>query len=195
MKRWSIPLALVVVGAALVACRVGPADEKDLTGSARPSGVAGPLQTVCDFGASGDGEADDSEAIQRAVDSGKGDILFPRGVYRITRPIEIDLATSGPIGLMGTGTATIVMAGPGPAFRFRGSHGGTAAPRTVQPRVWQRERTPTADGLEIVGEHEEAVGVEASGTMQLTLTRLTIRRTRHAIHLVERNRNVIVANC
>ena len=153
------------------------------------------LLTVFDFGAVGDGVADDTAAVQRAVDSGRGDILFPRGVYRITRPIEIQLDESAPIGMMGTGTAKVVMAGPGPAFRFRGTHFGTAAPRTVQPGVWEWERTFMVDGLEIVGEHEEAVGIEASGTMQLTLTRLTIRRTLHAVHLVERNRNVIVANC
>jgi hypothetical protein len=157
----------------------------------RPTAVL----TVYDFGAVGDGQADDTAAVQRAVDSGRGDIHFPRGVYRLTRPIDIDLETSGPIGLSGTGTATIKMAGPGPAFRFRGTHFGTAAPRTVQPGVWRHERSPLVDGLEIVGAHEAAVGIEASGTMQLTLTRLTIRRALHAVHLVQRNRNVIVGNC
>jgi hypothetical protein len=50
-------------------------------------------------------------------------------------------------------------------------------------------------GLEILGAHAEADGIEATGTMQLTLSRLTIRECRHGIHLTERNRNVIVADC
>lgn len=51
------------------------------------------------------------------------------------------------------------------------------------------------DGLEIVGSHPEASGIEATGTMQLTLTRVVVRKALHGIHLVNRNRNVIISNC
>ena len=44
--------------------------------------------SVKDFGAVGDGLADDSEAVQRAVTSGKS-LLFPPGRYKITRPLSI----------------------------------------------------------------------------------------------------------
>lgn len=54
---------------------------------------------------------------------------------------------------------------------------------------------PTVDGLEIVGAHEEACGIEADGTLQLTLTRVAIREALHAVRLAGRNRNVIVAEC
>lgn len=38
--------------------------------------------------AKGDGKADDTEALQRAI--GRGEIVFlPRGIYRITRPLEL----------------------------------------------------------------------------------------------------------
>ncbi len=196
MWRWSIPFGLATL-AAVMLVPWGLATDDDIGGqdAAEMPAARAPLPTVYDFGAVGDGVADDTAAVQRAVDSGRGDVFFPRGTYRLTRPIEIDLSKAGPVAVAGTGTAKIVMAGPGPALRFRGTHFGTAAPRTVQPGVWERERSPLVDGLEIVGEHEEAVGIEASGTMQLTLTRLTIRRTLHAVHLIERNRNVIVANC
>ncbi len=185
MRRHPISLALLAVAVSILAVQTCRADEP----------AAAPLRTVRDFGAVGDGVADDTDAIQKAIDSGAGDLLFPRGKYRITRPIDIDLSQNGPVGLAGTGTAKIIMAGPGPAFRFRGTHKGTASPKTFEPALWEHERTPSVDGLEIVGEHEEAVGIEAGGAMQLTLTRLTVRHTLHAIHLVTRNRNVLVANC
>ena len=50
-------------------------------------------------------------------------------------------------------------------------------------------------GIEIVGEHAEADGIEAVGTMQLTLTRVVVRKCRHAVHLTTRNRNVLIADC
>jgi len=157
--------------------------------------AAEPLKTVRDFGAAGDGRTDDTAAIQRAVASGTGDVRFPRGVYRVTRPIVVELDRVGPVSLAGEGTGRIVMAGPGPAFKFVGTHEGTADPPTFKPNVWERQRSPMIDGLEIVGEHQQACGIEAAGTMQLTVARTVIRKTLHAIHLVRRNRNLIVAAC
>jgi hypothetical protein len=76
-----------------------------------------------------------------------------------------------------------------------GTHQGTADPPQVKPNVWERQRSPMIDGLEIVGEHAQACGIEAAGTMQLTVTRTVVRKALHAIHLVRRNRNVIVSDC
>jgi len=154
-----------------------------------------PTATVRDFGAIGDGKADDTAALQKAVDAGTGDIRLPRGVYRIINPILIDLDKVGWTSLVGSGTPRVVMAGPGPAFKFVGTHRGTAGPSSVKPNVYERQRMPTVDGLEIVGAHEEACGIEAVYTMKLIITRVTIRQVLHAIHLPIRNRNVIVANC
>ena len=147
------------------------------------------------FGAVGDGVADDTAAIQRAVDAGTGAVQLPRGVYRLTKPIVVDLDKVGFAAIEGHGVARLVMDGPGPALRFVGTHDGSADPWRVKPNVWERQRAPTVDGLEIVGNHAAANGVEAEGTMQLTLSRLVIRKTRHAIRLFKRNRNVIVSDC
>lgn len=151
--------------------------------------------TVKSFGATGDGKTDDTAAIQRAVNTKMGQIVFPKGVYRITKTISIDLDQLGPTSISSDGTATIIMAGAGPAFRFIGTHAGTANPKTVKENVWLNQRSPLVDGLEIVGDHPKACGIEAMGTMQITLTRLTIRRALHGIHFVKRNRNLIVSNC
>lgn len=142
----------------------------------------------------GDGIADDTAAVQQLLDAG-GAVRLGRGTYRLTKTIEIDLAKTGFVSLNGDGVARFVMAGPGPAFRFKGTHGGTAAPQTVKPEVWERQRTPMVDAVEIVGDHPEADGVEAVGTMQLTLTRLVVREARHGVRLAERNRNVILSEC
>ena len=150
---------------------------------------------VRSFGALGDGKADDTAAIQKAVDSDSGTVRFEKGTYRLTKTIVVNLNEHGPVALVGDGTARIVMAGAGPAFHFIGTHGGTADPLSVKPEVLERQRMPIVDGLEIVGAHADADGIEASGTMQLTITRVNIRDCRHAIHIVQRNRNLIVSNC
>jgi hypothetical protein len=87
------------------------------------------------------------------------------------------------------------MAAAGPALRLRGTHGGTADPPSFKPQVWQRERMPIVTMLEIVGEHPEADGIAATGTMQLTVSYVNIRQVRHAIHLLERNRNLLIEAC
>jgi parallel beta-helix repeat protein len=151
--------------------------------------------TVRDFGALGDGEADDTKAFQRAVDSGRGDVYVPRGTYRLTRTIVVDLDRIGPVSIIGSGTARLVMAGPGPALRLVGTHSGTASPSTVNENVWKNQRMPTVTGLEIVGAAPLACGVEATGTMEAIFSCLHIRKMLHGIHLTKRNRNVIISDC
>ena len=147
--------------------------------------------TVRDFGAIGDGEADDTNAFQRAVDSGRGDVHVPRGTYRLTKTIVVDLNQIGPVSIIGTGTAKLVMTGPGPALKLVGTHSGTASPDTVKENVWKNQRMPTVTGLEIVGAAPLACGVEATGTMKAIFSRLQIRKVLHGIHLTERNRMLL----
>jgi nitrous oxidase accessory protein NosD len=54
---------------------------------------------------------------------------------------------------------------------------------------------PLIEGVEIVGAHPEADGIELSGTMQAIITRVAVRKARHGIRLVERNRNVVISDC
>lgn len=149
---------------------------------------------VRSLGAKGDGQADDTAAVQQAVDRG-GSIVFPTGTYRLTRTITIDLDKTGYVALTADGTARVVMAGAGPAFEFKGTHAGSAAPSQFKPNVWERQRTPRVDGLEIVGAHAEADGIAASGTMQLTLNIVVIREARHAVRLHGLNRNILITAC
>ena len=149
---------------------------------------------VREFGAVGDGKADDTAAIQRAVNAG-GSVHFSKGSYRLTKTVLIALDRTGFVSLIGDGTARVVMAGPGPAFKFLGTHGGTADPEQFKPNVWERQRMPVVDSLAIEGAHPEADGIEAEGTMQITITRTHLRSLRHGIHLAVRNRNVLISDC
>ena len=145
------------------------------------------------FGAVGDGIADDTDALQHAIDEGDGVLELSKGTYRITRSIVLDSRKHGYLGVRGEqGTARIVMAGAGPALQIIGDHQGSATPESFKPHTWDRERMPMVSGLEILGEHPEADGIELLRTMQATIQNVLIRRCRYGIHLVERNRNFVL---
>lgn len=150
---------------------------------------------VRNFGAIGDGIADDTVAIQKAADSGIGAIKLSKGVYRVTKSIVIDLDKVGYTSFSGDGVANIVMAGPGPALKFVGTHFKSADPEGFEENIWQRQRMSLVDGIAIKGDHPEAVGIEAVGTMELTITRDHIRGVLHGIHLVNNNRNLLISDC
>ncbi|MBI1310601.1 hypothetical protein GC176_04770 [bacterium] len=154
------------------------------------------MASVYDFGAAGDGQTDDTEALQHAIADGNGTLQFGKGSFRITKPLLFDLTKTGYAAVQGTGGATrIVMDGPGPAIRIVGTHQGTASPPSIKPLVWQNERMPTVSGLEILGAHPQAVGIELTRTIQPTVTGVLIRNCWYGVHLVERNRNVLISHC
>src|SRR5262245_57290875 len=132
------------------------------------------MSSVHDFGAKGDGKADDTSALHHAVQHCDGELLFPRGDYVLSRPLYLSLETHGRLSIRGGGVARLIMRGPGPALHLVGSHGKTALPADFDDRVWQKERMPTIEGLEIVGEHAQADGIRAEGVMQPTLVGVLI---------------------
>ena len=150
---------------------------------------------VKDFGAVGDGRADDTAAIEAAVKAGKGAVYFPKGNYRLTRTVIVDLNVCNRTSLVGDGTATVIMAGPGPAFHFIGTHDGTGDPDSVREQIWQRQRMPLITGFEIRGAHPESIGLRLEKTMQAILTNLLIRRCKIGVELVKRNRNLLIDHC
>jgi hypothetical protein len=154
------------------------------------------MGNVNDYGAAGDGRTDDTEAIQHALDDGDGVIEFPRGEYRITRTLLVDLEKSSRTALHGSGgVAKLIMDGPGPAIFLKASHAKSADPTGFRPEEWRHERMPTVSGLEIEGRHAEADGIRIAGVMQPTLTGLLIRGVRTAVHITGRARNVIIDHC
>ena len=153
------------------------------------------MANVFHFGAVGDGKTDDTAALQHALEAGEGVLDLNKGTYRITRPLVIDLTKQGYGAVRGAGgTSRIVMAGPGPALRIVGDHQGTAQPASYKPHTWEKERMPQISGLEILGEHPEAVGIELRKTTKATITGVLVRECKHGIHLVERNRDFVLSD-
>jgi hypothetical protein len=142
----------------------------------------------------GDGQADDTAALQKLVDAG-GSVRLAKGRYKLTKTVVVDLSKTGYAAFSGDGTAQLIMAGPGPALRFVGTHDKSADPWNIKPQVWDAQRAPSVTGIEIVGAHAEADGIEATGTMQLTIDRVVVRECRHAVHLTKNNRNIIINAC
>lgn len=68
----------------------------------------------------GDGQADDSAALQKLVDAG-GSVQLPKGRYRLTKTVTVDLAKLGAASISSDGTASLIMAGPGPALKIVGT--------------------------------------------------------------------------
>ncbi len=155
----------------------------------------GAAVSVKEFGAKGDGERDESEAIQKAVDSGKSPIYFPKGTYSLKKTVKIDLSKTGPLTLLGDGSATIVMNEEGPAFHLLGHHEGTGNPESVTEKVGTLERMPIIHGLVIEGGHDQAIGILLEKTLQCIMTQLLIRECKIGIHLIKRNRNPIIDHC
>lgn len=154
------------------------------------------MANVREFGARGDGQTDDTQALLHAIQKGDGLLYFPQGDYRITRTLPISLALHGRTAIHGEGgRARILMTGSGPAIHLVGSHGRTAEPSHFNEAVWLKERLPTVRDLEIVGQHPEADGIRIEGTMQSTLQTVLIRKCRNGIHIPRRARNVLIADC
>lgn len=138
---------------------------------------------------------DSTVALQQKIDESRGNLLLGgKAVLRITKPLVIDLSKHQGVSVQAAGGVTIVMDGPGPALRFVGTHEGTASPKTFKPATWN-ERMPIVSGIEILGNHREADGIELVKTVGAIVRNISVRWCRHGIHLVTRNRNVLISNC
>ncbi len=138
---------------------------------------------------------DSTIVLQKMIDDQNGNLLLGNDdVLRITQPLVFDLAKLKAVAVRATGGVTIVMDGPGPALRFLGSHQGSASPTSFVPATWN-ERMPIVSGIEILGNHEEADGIELEQTVAAIISNVSVRWCRHGIHLVNRNRNVLVSAC
>lgn len=148
-----------------------------------------------DLSSVADGKSDASPLLQAAIDAGRGSLNIPRGRYRLEKSLLISLAESEHCLLRGDGPVTLLMAAAGPAIKLVGTHQRSADPAGFAPQVWQRERMPLLEAFAIEGDHPDARGIEASGTMALTVSRMHLRKLKHAIHLTGNNRNILIDAC
>ncbi len=136
---------------------------------------------------------DRTEDFRKQILENNGTLLLESGVHRITGTLTFFLegknsAIIRPAG----GPVTLLMDGAGPAIRLVGSHEGSASPSSFKRETWN-ERMPLIEDIEIVGNHPEADGIELYRTFETTISKVAVRWCRHAIHLVERNRNVAIS--
>ena len=137
---------------------------------------------------------DATSDLQATIDDNGGTLLLTAKLYRITDTLEFDLKKLGAAAVKSIGGSTIIMDGAGPAIRFTGTHEGTASPKSFKPATWN-ERMPIVSGIEILGAHPEADGIELQQTVAPIVNRVSIRWCRHGVHLVNRNRNVVISDC
>ena len=154
------------------------------------------MSNVIDYGATGNGVTDDTEAILRTLEAGDGTLQFSAGNYLITKTIPIRLDQTGRFSIDGCGgSAKILMAGAGPAFHLIGEHHQSADPASFSSNIWTNQRMPTIQHLEIEGKHPDADGFWIEGTMQSTLVGILLRELRNGIHIRQRARNVLISHC
>jgi hypothetical protein len=137
---------------------------------------------------------DRTDEFRKRLAENSGTLLLEPGVHRITGTLEIVLAGKHSAVLKpASGPATLVMDGAGPAIRIAGSHEGTASPKSFEPSTFH-ERMPVIEGIEILGNHPEADGIELVRTFEAVVSKVSVRWCRTGIRLFERNRNVTISD-
>jgi len=136
---------------------------------------------------------DRTAEFRRRLTEGGGTLLLEPGAHRITGTLEVVLSgRHSALIRPASGNATLIMDGPGPAIRLVGSHQGTASPASFEIESFH-ERMPLVEGIEIVGNHPEADGIELVRTFEAIISKAAVRWCRDGIRLFERNRNVTIS--
>lgn len=116
MKK--LMMMLVLLSGVIALISLWPEDEKTHgTIESRPEMGDSAYMNVKEYGAVGDGEQDDTEAIRQALEE-NDHIYFPTGTYLITGSLEVD---SKRIEGSGMDTAVIYSTANEPIFRITGS--------------------------------------------------------------------------
>ena len=79
------------------------------------------IPSVAKYGATGDGQTDDTEALQKAIDDNKhGPLFFPAGRYRLTRALFLDHRNGGWFAGAGPNKSVLINVAKGGALRTDG---------------------------------------------------------------------------
>ena len=137
---------------------------------------------------------DRTAEFRQRLTEGNGTLVLEPGAHRITGTLEVVLSGKNSAMIRpSSGSATLIMDGPGPAIRLLGSHEGTASPASFKVGTFH-ERMPLVEGIEIVGNHPEADGIELVRTFEAIISKVAVRWCRDGIRLFERNRNVTISD-
>lgn len=139
-------------GAALAALPITAATQQKL----RPPESGGQMLSAAAFGAQGDGVADDSGALQAALDAafapnGPGFLAIPPGIYKVTRTLRI----SPPAGQLGDITRHHGIVAHGARLHSQISDGGNVLEYICSSTA----RFFLIEGLDILGDGREGNGI------------------------------------
>lgn len=145
--------------------------------------IQGAIVNVLDFGAVGDGVADDTIAIQAAVNSvTEGTIYFPNGTYRITGSILIDASVKYSLNLQGTGLASKILYDGTTSsipmiYYYKGSNSAFATVENLQFYNNYRTGDTVLNGIVAIriGEKNALAVSGVNGTCNMTIRKCQIQ--------------------
>ncbi len=150
---------------------------------------------VSQFGATGDGQTDDTAALQKALDSGHHMIRVPEGTYLIRRTLRIGSNTT-----LSLDSKAVIRLGDGAAAEAGGDcflicnrdldQGNENI--TVEGGLWDGNCAKNPRGEEFAPDSYGGVGISFMKVDDLTISNLTVRNTEaFAIRVGEVNRFLI----
>lgn len=147
------------------------------------------------WGAVGDGITDDTQAIQAAVDSIDGGVLFfrPGAIFKVSDTISID--TSKVKGIIGN-NATIITDSDIDILHISGGlETGTANPGSDDTEAEEGSMAFFIRGLKITSSPTLSVGtgLKLTGTFGVIIESCHIYKVNIGICITERNRNIIIS--
>lgn len=147
------------------------------------------------WGAVGDGITDDTQAIQAAVDSIDGGVLFfrPGAIFKVSDTISID--TSKVKGIIGN-NATIITASDIDILHISGGlETGSANPGDDDTKDEEGSMAFFIRGLKITSSPTLSVGtgLKLTGTFGVIIESCHIYKVNVGVCITERNRNIIIS--
>jgi len=165
--------------------------------------IDGAIVNVLDFGAVGDGVADDTAAIQAAVNSiVQGTVYFPNGTFKITNTINIDASTKYSLNLKGNGLASLLKYdGITPnipmVYYFGGSNSNFATVENLQFFNNYRTGDTILNGVVglRIGRKDAAVVNGNEGTCNMTVRKCQIQYCDIGIEIYSESDQVTIEEC
>ena len=147
------------------------------------------------WGAVGDGITDDTQAIQAAVDSIDGGVLFfrPGAIFKVSDTISID--TSKVKGIIGNNATIITDSDIDILHIFGGLETGTAIPGNDDTEAEEGSMAFFIRGLKITSSPTLSVGtgLKLTGTFGVNIESCHIYKVNIGVCITERNRNIIIS--